>query len=375
MKIVFLIRSLNKGGAELQLVTLADLLKKRGHEVKVAVSYADGYYKKVLNEGGISIIDLHKKSRWDIGSFIRLGAAIHKEKPDILHSYMTTSNMQASLIGTFFKKIKVVWGVRSSNMVSGSYSKLSRALYSIEPLFSKRADLIISNSEAARQLLLERGLNPSKIAVIYNGIDTDYYKENKDFISSRKLDDQIKIGTASRIDPKKGYEIFLSAIKIFNDTYPQQKVRFIAAGGGNRDYFNQLISRAKQIGVEDQILWLGQQDDMVQVLNNFDIYSSNSVFGEGFSNSIGQAMSCQVPCVVTDVGDSAKIVGDTGIVVKPGDSQGLAEAWFQMAGNDLKVLGQRARARIIENYSLEKLADHSEQALMDILNTKSTRNL
>lgn len=368
MKIMFLISALNKGGAERQLVTLANLLKQRGHEVKVAVSYMGGYHERILSKAEIPIINLKKKSRWDVAFLFRLGIALYREKPQILHSYMPSSNVQASLVGVFFRKIKIVWGIRASNMdlERYSYSKAAKIIHSFERMLSNRVDLIISNSESAKACLISRGFKADNITVISNGINTNYFVHTPCDMNEVH-DEPLKIGVAARIDPMKGYEIFLQAVRIFKETYPEQKVKFIIAGGGDAAYFDKLKSLTEQLQIKEQITWLGEQNDMVRVLNSFDIYSSNSIFGEGFSNSIGEAMACEVPCVVTDVGDSAKIIGDTGILVKPDNSQELAEAWFQMINGDIKALGKRARQRTIENFSLEKLADDSEQALMGVL--------
>jgi glycosyltransferase involved in cell wall biosynthesis len=102
---------------------------------------------------------------------------------------------------------------------------------------------------------------------------------------------------------------------------------------------------------------------------SFDIVSSSSI-GEGFPNTIGEAMACEVPCVVTNVGDSAAIVGDTGRVVPPGNPGALAKAWEELidlgaAGRE--ELGRRARARIVENFSLAAVVHRYESLYLDIL--------
>jgi glycosyltransferase involved in cell wall biosynthesis len=87
-----------------------------------------------------------------------------------------------------------------------------------------------------------------------------------------------------------------------------------------------------------------------------DILSLSSAFGEGFPNAIGEAMACEVPCVVTDVGDSAEIVGDAGLVVPPRNPTAMAEAWETLLAKspeERRVLGRAARERIARNFSLD----------------------
>src|SRR3972149_3470346 len=117
MKITFLIRSLNFGGAERQLVTLAKGLHGRGHSLQVLVFYPDGTLEKDLLNSGVHVHDLGKRGRWDILFFMRrLIRFIHNEKPDIIHSYLVIPNIFAVLLKPLFPDMHVIWGVRASKM-------------------------------------------------------------------------------------------------------------------------------------------------------------------------------------------------------------------------------------------------------------------
>jgi glycosyltransferase involved in cell wall biosynthesis len=109
-------------------------------------------------------------------------------------------------------------------------------------------------------------------------------------------------------------------------------------------------------GISEQIHLLGERSDIPRLNAALDIASSSSAYGEAFPMVIGEAMSCGVPCVVTDVGDSARIVDNTGYVVPPREPQALANAWqkmIELGSEGRKALGQAARKRIIENFSLD----------------------
>jgi glycosyltransferase involved in cell wall biosynthesis len=104
----------------------------------------------------------------------------------------------------------------------------------------------------------------------------------------------------------------------------------------------------------------------------FDIATSSSRCGEGFPNTIGEAMACEVPAVVTDVGDSAYIVGDTGRVVGPGQPEELARAWqeiIDLGQEGRSRLGVLARQRIRNYFSLDKIIQQYEKIYLDILNS------
>jgi glycosyltransferase involved in cell wall biosynthesis len=118
-----------------------------------------------------------------------------------------------------------------------------------------------------------------------------------------------------------------------------------------------------EFGLSDRVFTLGERRDIPQLNAAFDIASSASAWGEGFANVIGEAMSCGVPCVVTDVGDSAWIVGNTGKVVARRDPVALAAAWkslILLSRIKRQQLGIQARQRVIENFSLESVVKQYE---------------
>ncbi|MGL4882792.1 MAG: glycosyltransferase, partial [Waterburya sp.] len=117
-----------------------------------------------------------------------------------------------------------------------------------------------------------------------------------------------------------------------------------------------LTEQIQQLGISEKVHLLGERQDIPEIMTSLDIFTTSSAYGESFPNVLGEAMSCQVPCVSTDVGDSEAIVGDTGVVVSPKDSQALAEAWRKLIllGKDgRKNLGEKARKRIETYFDLD----------------------
>lgn len=372
MKIVFLIRSLTRGGAQRQVVELAKGLQREGCSVVIATYYPENSFGEELRLEGVRVVTVGKYGRWDIiGFFIRLVRVIRREKSDILHSYLVTSNILAAALKPMLKGVAVVWGVRSSEMDVGRYGWLTRVVYRMESLLARCADLIIANSCAGRAHAVLRGFPKSTSVVIHNGIDTDKFKPDKSARSKMRLEwgrteEDVLIGMVGRLDPKKDYPTFLRAAAILSKEH--RNVHFVCVGEGKGSITKELRVLAASLEIGGRVVWSGCRDDMPAVYAALDVFSLASCYGEGFPNVIGEAMACGVPCVVTDVGDSREIVGDTGIVVPVGDSEALAEGWRALleSGAGAETYRTNCRRRIVENFSVQKLVKSTRNALVKL---------
>jgi glycosyltransferase involved in cell wall biosynthesis len=209
--------------------------------------------------------------------------------------------------------------------------------------------------------------------IIPNGIDTKLFKP--DHPSGFRLRDEwgidektVSIGFIGRLDPMKDHTTFLQAVKIFDQK--ECNVRFVCIGDGKEPYKSEIHSLCRKLGLNGSLIWTGERCDMTSVYNSMDIVTSSSSFGEGFPNVIGEAMACGIPCVVTDVGDSAIIVGETGIVVPPEDPQALADGWRSMLKrlNDKSYsIKEMARARIVSYYNSEIFVQKTSKVLLSLL--------
>lgn len=373
MRIVFLIRSLHYGGAERQLVALAKGLKERGHSVLVAVFYPGGPLEKDLEDSGVPVNILDKHGRWDVFPFLwRLISLVRYEKPDILLGYLPVPNLLTVLLKPLLPRIKMVWGVRASNVDLSRYDWLVRVVFRIECFFSRFADLIIVNSRAGQEYHLKHGFPESKMVVVPNGIDTERFVPDPEARHRvRKewgiTDNEKLIGIVARLDPMKDYPTFLKAASLL--AKERDDVRFVCVGDGPEPYKSELKRLAQALKLEDKLIWAGSRDDMPAVYNALDIASSSSSYGEGFPNVVGEAMACGVPCVVTDVGDSAWIIGDTGLAVGPKDPVALAKSISKMLkelDDNSTQIAEKVRTRIVENFSLSRLITNTNQQLLSL---------
>lgn len=358
--VAFLIRSLHYGGAERQLVTLAKALAQEDFNLTVLFFYPGGTLETELKDSGVQLISLEKRGRWDIfGFFWRLIGHVKHINPKILHGYLGVSNLLTLCLKPFFPSTLMVWGVRASNVDFSRYDWLSRLNFQLECFLSRFADLIIVNSHAGRAYHLAHGFPAKKMVVIPNGIDTERFKPDLEARIRVRAewgipDQKILIGLVGRLDPMKDHPTFLRAAELL---YQQrQDVCFVCVGTGAENYAQELYQFARELNISNQVIWTGARADMPAVYNGLDIAVSSS-YGEGFPNVIGEAMACGVPCVVTDVGDSAWIVGDTGLVVPPKNPEVLKTAIAQLIDRirtddyDSKV----NRQRVIDQFSVLQL--------------------
>lgn len=368
LRILFLVRSLDQGGAERQLVALARALHKKGHQISVAIFYPDGAFEAELREAQIRMIYLNKEGRWDVLRFLlRLLGGVRDARPQILHSYLVVPNVLACCVKLIYPTVTVVWGLRASYMEMSRYDWLASFSYRIERYLSRLPDLIIVNSYAGRDTALQRGFPGEKIRVILNGIDCDRFRP--DAAAGKKLraewgirDSDILIGLVGRLDPLKGHTTFLRAAAII--ARERADMRFVCVGRGTAKYQAKLRAVCDELELSERVVWAGARTDMSAVYNALDIVCSASSFGEGFPNVIGEAMACGKPCVVTDVGDSALIVGDLGMVVPPRDSQALANALLTCLAKETRGLAAAVRERIVRRFPLATLADQTEHELI-----------
>lgn len=364
MKITLLIRGLGVGGAERQIELLAKGLHTRGHDVTLLLFYDGGERAARLIADGVKVRSLRKYGRWDtLGFTTRLLRELRAAAPDVLYTFLGSSNLLAGLLKPALR-CKTVWSIRASALDMGSYDRLANFTAWGEARLSRSANRIVSNSEAGQRDAIARGFPASKIIVIPNGIDTERFRPDAAarmrFRDAQRLaDDTIAVGLVGRFDPMKGHPVFLQAIRLLAVRAP--RLRFFCIGGGDDTYRSQLQNEAAAMRIDVKIGWLLPATDMVAVYNGLDLLCSASIFGEGFPNVIGEAMSCGLTCVGTDVGDSPKIIGNQALIAQAGDAAALAAVIE--TGLEARRSSRAVRARIENHFSLDNMIARTEAVL------------
>jgi glycosyltransferase involved in cell wall biosynthesis len=358
--IFILIRSLDAGGAERQVCVLAKALHQQGYKVTVGLFYSGGILEKKLRDEGVAIYPLHKKGRWDlIGWFRQYLRAIRDVNPDVIYSFLTTSNIVA-ITGRLFIRKPVVWGIRASNMNLENYDWLAKLTAWVERKLSRFVKTIIFNATFSRQHHQSLGYSLNNAVVIPNGIDTNIFKPEP---ASKKLEirnhlaippDALVVGMLARVDPMKDYETFLDAARALSLKY--ENLYFVTAGIGT--------DTASWHSLPPRFLRLGIWEDVAGLLNGMDIMVLSSL-GESFPNVIGEAMACGVPTIATNVGDAAYIIADQGIIIPPKDPKALIEAIESMMQNTPSQ--ERIRDRIVSHFDVPQMVNKTIQTLTKAL--------
>ena len=367
LKVVFLIRALTVGGAERQLVELVKKLDRQAFDVAVLSFYPENAFVDELIAAGVPVISLQKKGRWEVIRFlVRLARELRRQRPDVLHGYLTGPNLLAVLMKPILSSTRIVWGMRASNVEMEDL--LERVLARLEAWLSSQASLVIFNSEAGQTHCRSAGFEKATCVVIPNGIDVARFSPNLPSGHKQRASwgipaSSLVIGLVGRIDPMKDHRTFLSAAAILAKSRPD--ARFVCIGGGPDGHVSELRTLAAELGIEDRTLWTGIIDDMPPAYRALDICCSSSAYGEGTPNCVGEAMACGVPCVVTDVGDSRIVVGETGIVVPCKNPAALAAGLGTMATRIAQDsnFGAAARERIVSSFSLARLIESTSEAL------------
>ena len=176
------------------------------------------------------------------------------------------------------------------------------------------------------------------------------------------------VGLVARFDPQKDHGTFFDGARVVCETRPDavfvlccQKV----------DSANEALTRMiRKARLEQRVCLLGRRDDIARITASLDVAVSSSAFGEGFSNALGEALSCGVPVVATDVGESRSSVGDSGLVVPPEDAPALGAAIGELIALEpdaRRRLGASGRERMLRNYGIAAIAARYRRLYEEIL--------
>lgn len=367
IKILFVITGLSKGGAEAMLLKVIERIDRNQFSPYV-ISLTDiGYIGEELLKLRIPVTAYGLSSTYPNPLFIfKLIKKIKEIKPDIVHTWMYHADFLGGLAAKFSGVKNIAWCIRHSNLEK-SVNKSSTLLIAkicarLSYLIPKK---IVVCSEVSKHIHAEFGYCLDKMFVIPNGFDIDNFKPNF------KLGEQVRlelgvdqktplIAIIGRYHPQKNYLGFLDAFYYAKHSIPDLHALLIGKGV---DYGNlDLLNSIKHKELEQSCCLLGHRDDVANLLTSIDVLVSSS-YGEGFSNTIGEAMASGVPCAVTNVGDSAYIVGETGISVESDDMYGLAEAikkLISLPKEQRKKIGEVARERVVKNFEIKDVVKRYE---------------
>ena len=358
--IIHLITDLETGGAETALVKLLAEHRHAPYTPVVVSMTGRGALGNAVEAEGATLHSLGmRRGHIDPGGLFRLIGLLRRYRPEILQSWMYHADLLGLIAGRLARVPRILWNVRCSNMDMSAYSRMSLLVVRILARLSRQPEAVVVNSLAGRAWHQHLGYRPRRWEYIPNGFDTARFRPDAEARVAIRGELGIPsgaplIGMLARVDPSKNHGCFLAAAARLSEQRPE--AHFLLAGT-EIEAGNPALAGVAALG--SRIHLLGERRDVPRVIAAFDIATLTSAFGEGFPNFIGEAMACAVPCVVTDVGDSRRIVGDGGLVVPPSDAAALAEAWARLIaiGPEARAeIGAAARARIKKEFTAEATA-------------------
>lgn len=376
IKILHIINSLSVGGAEMKLYRLLSSMDSSRFENAVISLLAASDLTHKIEDLGIRVYHLEMRGRIpSIKTIYRLKQKIQSLQPNIIQGWMYHGNLAACFVHILYRKrTQLIWNIVHSLHAMDHEKRMTKWIIRLGPLLSRFTDHIIYNAEMVRKQHQAIGYPMKNSIVIANGFDVKKFTSDPEAHNHlcKKLgvsNNTIFIGLVGRYHPIKGHTDFIEAAQFFKGT----DVHFVMAGRNVDESNDILIKKISTLGLKKQFHLLGEDEDVPKLQAALDIATSSS-HGEAFSNVIGEAMACSVPCVVTDVGDSAKIVNNTGIVVPPKNPDALAKGWkkiLEMSSEEQKSLGDKAHQRIIENYTLVKFTKRFEELYERVISNRN----
>lgn len=370
MRVLLSIPSLMPGGAERQFAELAAGLSARGHQVLAVALERGGPLETALGEA--QLVVLGKTCRLDnLRVAWKLAGLLRSFKPQAHYTFLTAACVLGGLLKPFFPAVKLAMGLRATDVEHAAYAhgRAARLMHGLEARLSSLAELTIVNSHAGRQDALARGFRPDRTVVAPNGIDTARCRPDRALGVALRGDcgiqpGELLVGHVARLDPMKDHPNFLRAAALLAARRPG--LRFVCVGGGPEAYAAELRALANGLGLADRLVWAGGRTDMPEVYNALDVLCLSSAYGEGFPNVLGEAMACGVPCCATSAGDSALVLGDTGVAVPIGDAEALAAglaALLDQLEREGEALRSACRERIVANFGVERMVEDTEARL------------
>ena len=361
-KVLHCIGALHKGGgAEEVLYQLASKDKEWTH---VIVSLqGDGYYSDFLRKAGVKVFTIGlSRSPFSVFRLFKLFRLIKAEKPDVIQTWLYYSDFIGGLIGRLAGVKNIVWGIHHTTHDNTKSSFAIRATHKLcAKLSSNIPKEIISCSATGLDSHVKAGYKKQKMHVVHNGYDLDRF--HPDAVSAENirkkfgLEGHFLMAMLGRWDPQKDHRSLCTALSVVK--HEEKKPWACVLFGSDMHAGNQgIASLIEEFDLQGHVFLGGLVDDVAGNLVQLDLKVLSSSFGEAFPNVLNEAMACAIPCVTTDVGDSAKIVGDCGWVSLPKRPEALAvniadamqefhenvDAWTERK--------KKCRQRILENFTV-----------------------
>lgn len=364
MRIAYLLNTLATGGAERQIVALADRMIARGHAAEI-VAVREPAADELRSSAAIYHLGLRRNPASLPGAFLRAIHNLRAFRPDVIHGNNFHGNMLARALHIVFPSVRVVSAIH--NVYEGG--SLRRFALRLSDWLSDHTAAV---SEAAAREAIRRGVVPaSKCSVVANGIDCAEFAPD----AERRVRERARAGLAGefvwlavgRLVPAKDYPNLLRAFAQVHAAAPE--ARLWIAGEGKQRYALHLRKLASRLDISSFVHWLGLQKNMPAMLDLADGFSLSSAW-EGLPLALAEAMAMEKPLAATDVGGVRELAGDYGEIVPARNSDALAAAMLKRMRETPELrqsLGRATRERILARFTIEASAARWEALYVAIL--------
>lgn len=372
MYCLHLITDLDVGGAETMLARLITHMDGRFRNTVVSLTDV-GPVGEQLRASGIPVHALGMSPSLSLNPapFLRLYRLLRALRPDLLQGWLYHANLVGLVVGRLAGVPRIAWNLRSGIRQPGLHRRGTAWMARASALLSRWPDVVLVNSASGLEFHRRLGYRPRRWELVPNGFEIDRFLPNGQLRAEVRREVGVPesgflIGHIGRFHPAKGHDILIRAAGLLAGARPE--AFFALCGEGVTEENPQLERWIEEAGLRGRVRLLGPRRDIPRLLVAFDAMTSASL-SEGFPNVVGEAMACGIPCVVTDVGDSKTLVGESGLTVPAGRPEALAsalETMIRLSPEARGRLGEAARRRIETHYEIGAIARRVE-ALYDAL--------
>jgi glycosyltransferase involved in cell wall biosynthesis len=376
IRICHLITDLDTGGAERSLVNLVSAMDRSEFDNEVVTLLKPGPMAQALAQTGIPVTSMGIDRRQpNPAVLLSLVKYLRAKKPMILQTWLYHADLLGTAAAIFARPDYLLWNVRCTEIgKQPSMPRSTRFLPRFLALLSRRPDAIIINSQQGQRDHDQIGYRPKQWINIPNGVDLERFVPRQSERAELRVRiglpaDATVIGLVARYHPMKDVESFLQAASLFQQRHANAK--FVLCGDGLTSANGKLAALIGTLNLGNRVVLLGPRPDIELIYPALDALTLCSIYGEGFPNVLCEAMACDVPCVATDVGDSAEIIGDSRLIVPRQDPQALMRVWRMLLDKGPHLALEGWRSRIAARYSLGRMCAHYESLYRSLAHKQS----
>jgi glycosyltransferase involved in cell wall biosynthesis len=374
-KVFHVIVGLELGGAELMLQRLVEAGCSRSHQTVVVSLTSVGRIGADLRSRHITVHSLDMKSFVQAPmALLQLIRLIRRYRPLLVQTWMYHADLLGGLAARLAGCKNIIWGVRTTEVSLGGSQATAGLRWLCARWSGWLPHTIVCAANASRVAHEAIGYRTDRLLVIPNGFNLQRLQAapgaREDLRIQHGLsEDTIVIGFLGRFNAVKDVHNFVNAAGRVARQY--SNARFLMVGPGMDASNRTLAGWLESTGFADYFVLLGSRLDVEVCLAAMDVFALSSL-AEGFPNVVGEAMAMRLPCVVTDVGDAAFLLGDCGVVVRAGDSVALAQGMadlLELSAEQRQALGEAARTRIESEFSMDQCIQRFEALYRDVLDS------